>query len=57
MVLNVVLLACACCGVLSSLLLIYGIYRVSDGTLPRGIYSLYYATSRNPAECSTVGIN
>ncbi|XP_033611247.1 uncharacterized protein LOC111874115 isoform X2 [Cryptotermes secundus] len=27
MVLNVVLLACACCGVLSSLLLIYGIYK------------------------------
>jgi hypothetical protein len=36
MVLNMVLLACACCGVLSSLLLIYGIYRVSGQTILRG---------------------
>jgi hypothetical protein len=39
MVLNVVLLGCACCGVVSSLLLIYGIYRVSGHTLPKGGYT------------------
>jgi hypothetical protein len=37
----VVLLACACCGVLSSLLLIYGIYRVSDQTVPESVSSRF----------------
>jgi hypothetical protein len=53
MVLNVVLLVCACCGVLSSLLLMYGIYRVSDPLLPGGgTCFLHYATVKNPAQSS-----